>query len=242
VPLWIDEGSVREEASRATERASATVAAGSRRRRRLPDVVVAELGRAAGRTRAPRLEARLQEARGAFEAERYRDAVAILGPLATEVPGAAAVRELNGLTCYRLGRWKKAAVELEAYRHLTGAVDQHPVLADSYRALRRWAAVEELWAELRDASPSAELVMEGRIVAAGALADRGRLTDAIELMSTAASQPRRVQEHHLRAWYVLGDLYDRAGDPTSAASYFRRILRYEAGFADVSERLAGLGQ
>ena len=98
VPLWIDEGSVREEASRATERASATAAAGTRRRRRLPDDVVAELERAAGRTRAPRLEARLQEARAAFEAERYQDAVAILGPLATEVPGAAAVRELNGLT------------------------------------------------------------------------------------------------------------------------------------------------
>ena len=241
VPLWIDEGSVREEASRATERASATAAAATRRRRRLPDDVVAELERAAGRTRAPRLEARLQEARAAFEAERYRDAVAILGPLATEVPGASAVRELNGLSCYRLGRWKKATVELEAYRHLTGAVDQHPVLADSYRALRRWKAVDELWTELRDASPSAELVMEGRIVAAGALADRGRLTEAIELMSTAAPQPRRVQEHHLRAWYVLGDLYDRAGDPTSAASFFRRILRYEPGFADVSERLAGLG-
>jgi tetratricopeptide (TPR) repeat protein len=116
------------------------------------------------------------------------------------------------------------------------------VLADSYRALRRWAAVEELWTELRNASPSAELVMEGRIVMAGALADRGRLTEAIEMMSPAASQPRRVLEHHLRAWYVLGDLYDRAGDPTTAASFFRRILRHDPGFADASERLAGLGQ
>ena len=37
-----------------------------------------------------------------------------------------------------------------------------------------WSAVEELWDELRQASPSAELVMEGRIVMAGSLADRGR--------------------------------------------------------------------
>ena len=32
---------------------------------------------------------------------------------------------------------------------------------------------QALWAELREVSPSAELVTEGRIVAAGSLADRG---------------------------------------------------------------------
>ena len=35
-------------------------------------------------------------------------------------------------------------------------------------------------------------------------------------MQPAAGEPRRVQERHLRAWYVLADLYDRAGDPTAA--------------------------
>ena len=28
--------------------------------------------------------------------------------------------------------------------------------------------------------------------------------------------PKRVREHHLRQWYVLGDLHDRAGDPIEA--------------------------
>ncbi len=212
-----------------------------RRRRRLPDDVVEDLQRAGGPRRAPRLESRLRDARAAFEGERYRDASSILGPLATEVPEVPAVRELAGLTAYRLGHWKRASVELEAYRHLTGAVDEHPVLADCYRALRRWRAVEALWDELRQASPSAELVMEGRIVMAGSLADRGRLQDALTVMQPAAGDPRRVQDHHLRAWYVLGDLYDRAGDPTSAATYFRRILRRDPSFADVPERLADLG-
>ena len=241
MPLWIDEGSVREEANRATARAVGATPS-TRRRRRLPSDVVQELERAAGRQRLPRLEGRVSEARAAFEAERYRDAASILGPLATEFPDAAAVRELLGLTFYRLERWKRATVELEAYRHLTGAVDEHPVLADCYHALKRWRAVEELWEELRDASPSAELVMEGRIVAAGALADRGRLQEAIARMQPASAEPRRVQDHHLRAWYVLGDLHDRAGDPTTAGTYFRRILRRDASFADVPERLAGLGQ
>ena len=49
VPVWIDEGSVRAEAARATERAAATTTTGTRRRRRLPNDVVAELERAAGR-------------------------------------------------------------------------------------------------------------------------------------------------------------------------------------------------
>jgi tetratricopeptide (TPR) repeat protein len=239
VPLWIDEGSVRDEAVRATTRA--TTGGTVRRRRRLPEDVVEDLQRAGGPRRAPRLESRLRDARAAFEGERYRDAAHILKPLATEVPDVPAVRELAGLTAYRLGQWKRATVELEAYRHLTGAVDEHPVLADCYRALRRWSAVQELWDELREASPSAELVMEGRIVMAGSLADRGRLQEALTVMQPAANEPRRVQDHHLRAWYVLGDLYDRAGDPTSAATYFRRILRRDPRFADVPERLADLG-
>ena len=56
---------------------------------------------------------------------------------------------------------------------LTGSTEQHPVLADCYRALRRYDEVEPLWQELREVSPSAELVAEGRIVYAGSLADRG---------------------------------------------------------------------
>ena len=211
------------------------------RRRRLPADVARELERVAGTKRYPAVERRLRDARAAFEAERYRDAAAILSRLATELPDAASVRELLGLTYYRMGHWKRAAAELEAYRTLTGAFDEHPVLADCYRALRRWKAGSELWDELRDASPSAELVMEGRIVAAGALADRGRLEEAIAMMRPAASAPRRVQDHHLRAWYVLGDLHDRAGDPTTAATFFGRILRHDATFADVPERLASLG-
>ena len=45
-------------------------------------------------------------------------------------------------------------------------------------ALKRWSDVEELWHEVRDYSPSGDLVNEGRIVAAGALADQGDLRGA----------------------------------------------------------------
>ena len=99
------------------------------------------------------------------------------------MPDSPTARELLGLTQYRLGNWAEAARQLEEFRQLTGySTEQHPVLADCYRALRRYKKVDELWAELCEASPSAALVTEARIVAAGSLADRGRLADAVRVL------------------------------------------------------------
>jgi hypothetical protein len=136
---------------------------------------VGELVRAVGARRAPKLVEHVDAARRAFERDRYTEARSLIAPVAKEAPGAAAVRELHGLTLYRLERYKAAAVELEAYATITGEVDEHPVLADCHRAMKHYDRVAELWTELREVSPSAELVTEGRIVAAGALADRGEL-------------------------------------------------------------------
>ena len=54
------------------------------------------------------------------------------------VPTSAAVRELYGLTLYRMERWAQATRELYAYQALSGSCDQHPVLMDCFRALRRY--------------------------------------------------------------------------------------------------------
>lgn len=191
-------------------------------------------------TRAERFQERLADAARSYERDRYREALRMLKSLARVAPGSPAVRELHGLTLYRLGRWSEAIRELEAFRSLTGSYDQHPTLADCYRALHRYREVDELWDELRRASPSAELVAEGRIVAAGALADRGDLPAAIDLLTKAKVDPRRPRPHHLRLWYALGDLYERAGDIPRAREFFRRVAQHEAGLSDVAERLAAL--
>jgi tetratricopeptide (TPR) repeat protein len=115
------------------------------------------------------------------------------------------------------------------------------VLADCYRALHRYHRVEELWEELRAASPSAALVTEGRIVTAGARADQGDLQGAIALLARSSPKPRRVRQHHLRQWYALADLYDRSGDVPQARRLFRDVLANQPGFADAEERLAALG-
>ena len=189
-------------------------------------------------------EKRIKEAAKAFRAERFEDARRILGDLAERAPSVPAVRELNGLTLYRLRRWKLAAAELEAFRSMTGSTEQHPVLADCYRALKRPAMVAELWDELRQASPSAELVTEGRIVAAGSLADQGKVKEAIDLLSDDKKGtwrlPRQPREHHLRRAYALADLFERAGDVARARDLFERIQRADARFGDVGRRLKAL--
>jgi len=234
---WVRVDEVREEASSAV-----------RRGRRpeidphveIEDEVRQELNRSVGTTRAPRLEQRLADATRTFAAERYIDAARILRKLVEEAPRVAAARELYGLTLYRQGKWKQAVKELEAFRLLTGSTEQHPVLADCYRALGDRAMVAELWDELRQASPGAELVVEGRIVAAGSLADGGDLPGAIRLLEQGWRMPRRPQEHHLRRGYALADLYERAGDLSRARELFGRLAALDPDFADVRQRVRNL--
>ena len=176
----------------------------------------------------------------AFKRGRFDEARLILRPLAESAPRVAALRELYGLSLYRLGRWKQAVGELEAFRTLSGSVDQHPVLADCYRALRRYDDVEQLWNELRAASPSSELVAEGRIVYAGALADQGRVDDAIQTLEASVRPTRRAKPHHLRVAYALADLYERAGDLPRARELFQRVAVSDPEFVDVQARLQAL--
>jgi len=217
-------------------------------KKRLPDPapidlageVREQLARAVGTAKRERVERRLSEAAEHFEAERFADAARILKKLVDEAPTVAAVHELYGLTLYRQEKWKLAARELEAFRLLTNSTEEHPVLADCYRALRQWAQVEELWDELRETSPSAELVTEGRIVMAGSLADRGEVRAAISLLEKGFTYPKRALPHHLRRAYALADLYERAGELPKARALFEKIERTDPDFADVKRRVRAL--
>jgi len=196
--------------------------------------------RALGAQRGGRANQRLRDAAHAFERDRFEESRTLLKPIAEAAPQAAAVRELLGLTYYRLGRWADAVRELEAFRELARSTEQHPVLADCYRALNRRTEVEALWDELREVSPSADLVTEGRIVMAGSLGDQGRLAEAITLLERAQRGVKRPAVHRLRQAYALADLYERAGEVARARELFRWVLDHEPDFADVAERTASL--
>lgn len=236
---WIDEGAVRGEATDAVGRGR------SSRRAAVPAEDEAlepdpSLRRAVGAAKVERFEERVKDASRAFRRERFEEARKILRPLAEAAPTAESVRELLGLTYYRLGRWKLAVNELESFRDLSGSTEQHPVLADCYRALGRHTKVAELWEELRQVSPSAALVAEGRIVYAGSLADQGKLRDAISVLEASKPPSRKPQLHHLRVTYALADLHERAGDLPRARQLFAIVAAADPELGDVEARLRAL--
>jgi len=239
---WVDEGQVRT-----GPRQEGRGESGRRRRARsaprvdLPPAVVEELERAGAPSRARRLGGALQLAATAYQAERFAEARRLLEPVARRQPSVAAVRELHGLTLYRLGKWLDAVGELEAAEQLTGTADQHPVLADAHRALGHDDEVERLWDELRRAGVGVEVLTEGRIVTAATRADRGDHTGAIALLEAGPVGVRRPQVHHLRLWYALANAYERAGDVPRARALFRRLADAAPDFADAERRQRALG-
>jgi tetratricopeptide (TPR) repeat protein len=242
---WIDEGPLRAAARKATARAATPDADVVERRGRRPSLELApdvadDLRRTAPALSATKYQERLATAADALDRGRFDDARRMVQPVLRDVPDLAFGHEIAGLALYRMGQWRKAASELERARLLDRTLNHHAVLADCYRALKRYDLVEQLWAELREGSPGPALMAEGRIVAAGALADRGDLKGALKIMERAADVPKKVRDHHLRQWYVLGDLHDRSGDIIKARRFFGMVAEHDADFADVVERLRGL--
>ena len=193
-----------------------------------------------GEKRGARANSLLGHAAREFEDEKFAEAQKILNSLDEKSLQVAEVVELSGLTSYRLGEWLEASVHLESFRTITGSTEQHPVLADCYRAQSNWTEVEILWDELRQASPNAALVTEGRLVMAGSLDDQGRTSDAVRLLEKGWKVPRQPKEHHLRRAYALGNLYERSGALPRARKLFTWIRRHSPKFADVDERVRDL--
>lgn len=191
---------------------------------------------------AKRLISKLALALDAFEKGRYQDAKRIIIPITRECEGVHLIHEIAGLSLYRLGQWRDAADHLEKARAaMPASTLNHPVLADCYRALMRYEKVDELWKELKDASPDPAIVAEGRIVAASAQADKGDIQNAVRIMQQTKKDPAKVREHHLREWYVLADLFDRSGDVINAREWFAKIANNDPDFSDVRERLSTIG-
>lgn len=188
---------------------------------------------------ASRLARQVAEAAAHYAADRYREALRLLEPVVRAAPEWASAHELLGLTLYRLGKWKAALAELEVAR-ASGDDSQIPVIADCWRALGDLERVEALFLEARRAGLDASVLVEARIVMAGALGDAGRLEAAIAVLEEGFVAVRNPALHHLRRMYALADLYERAGDVPRARSLFEAVLRADPSLFDTAERLAEL--
>ncbi|MGH9021301.1 MAG: tetratricopeptide repeat protein, partial [Acidimicrobiales bacterium] len=211
----------------------------------LPGDLAAEVRRAfTGTAHArERTVVMLAKAAAAYDRHRFEEALRLSRGVVDAVPGVAPVRELAGLAAYRAERWPIARTQLRAHFELTGDAQHLPLVMDCDRAAHRWRAVERTFATLSDARPSADVLTEARIVQAAAWADQRRFAEAVELLVHAGGQRnlRNPGYRHVRLWYALGDVYDRAGDATSARELFSRVVRSDPDAYDARDRLAELG-
>jgi tetratricopeptide (TPR) repeat protein len=226
--------------------ASSTALSTLSSRKALPPEIAAEIRNAADIATAQhreRLVERAESAYGAYDRGRFQDALRAIKPVAEETPSVAAVREIAGLAAYRTGKWREALRHLQAFAALSDSAEHLPVLMDCQRALRKPKKVAALWEELRQSSPEPDVLAEGRIVAAASLAESGDLQGAIAMLSTAGATKalRNPSNRHVRQWYLLADLYERAGDVPRAREFFERVIRVDREAYDVADRLAGLG-
>ena len=147
-----------------------------------------------------------------------------------------AARELLGLAYYRAQRWTEAAKELSAFRRISGSTEQNAVLADTYRALDKPQRALELVDEIDPSQVDEAIVYEGAIVGAGALADMGKIDEAIARLERLELQPDVAAEHHLRTWYLLGHLLETKGRFTQAGNWFDAVAAADPELTDAPER------
>jgi tetratricopeptide (TPR) repeat protein len=201
----------------------------------LPDEVVGELRGTARPGKGQILVQVFAEAATAFEEENLDEAIKLAEQAKHIALRSATVRELLGLAYYRNGQFKEAARELSAFRRLAGSTEQNPVLADCYRAMSKPERALELCHEIEPSVPE-PIRYEGAIVAAGALTDMDRIDEAIARVESLELNPPSAGQHHLRAWYVLGDLLERRGRYTVALNFFEAVAAADAESTDAPER------
>lgn len=209
----------------------------------LPKEVARELSQVAHRGKAEEVKRLMKEATEAFTDDRYSDALGPLVAAKKDAPRSPSVRELLGLTYYRLGRFRETAREIAAYRRLSAERDQDHVYADAERALGRpEKALDILEGLAREEAGTEEQWAEALIVKAAALGDLGRHDEAVEALHHGPLEPSEVDEHHLRLWYVLADLLDEAGRRSEARDWWDAIYNEDPDFFDVADRRLGLGR
>jgi tetratricopeptide (TPR) repeat protein len=186
--------------------------------------------------------AAFQEAVDLLERGRAAQAVAAAQVAKALAPRSGAAREVLGVALYQAERFRDALRELQAYRRITGRLDQNHLIADSYRALGApEKAVDPAREALKVRLPD-EVRAEAAIVGASALADLGRYTEALSMVRASPTRERLSRPFDIRIWYVTGDILERAGRAAEAAEEFRRIIRHDPGAFDAAERLARLGR
>ncbi len=185
----------------------------------------------------------MSNAAEAYDRHRYEEALRLAKTVAEAVPTVAPVLELAGLAAYRAERFPMARKHLRMAFEITGDAQHLPLVMDCERAARRYTLVEGTFSQLVESEPTVEVLAEGRIVMASSLADQKRFQEAIDLLIKSGGSKilRNPSGRHVRMWYALADVYDRAGDVASARELFARVVAVDPEAYDAIARLGDLG-
>ena len=211
-----------------------------KRKLKLPDEVQKELGKMLSGYQLRVSSSALLDALNAYGRERYNEAIRLLEVVIKHAPESVSTLELLGLSYYRVGNWLKAISLLERFHNLSDSCDQDPVICDSYRALKRWFEVDATWKRLKIASPSREVMAEGRIVYASSLAERQRLKEGISLLESAIKNDKHSDLVVVRQLYALGRLYEDSGNVSKAKLIYKDIVAFDKSLYDAAERVLAL--
>lgn len=176
----------------------------------------------------------LQTAAAAFAAGKHGKARHLLEEAKELSPRTATIRELLGLSAYRLGRWDQALRELRTFRRLTGETTHMPVEMDALRALDRPADVEATWHSFRRIGGERDTEREARVVYGSFLLDQGRDREAWEVTDPKRMSPS-PQDSELRVWFVAARAAARLGDFRTARRLYEALQSAAPGFPGLDD-------
>lgn len=148
-------------------------------------------------------------------------------------------REALAETAYAAGHFDVALTEFRALRRMTGSPDYIAVLADCERALGRPEAALKLVREGEQTLKDPALLIELKIVQAGARADSGQQAEALRLLANEIESPRGVvpKPAQARLRYAYAALLLEQGDQEAAQDWFTAAARIDPEGTDALDRL-----
>lgn len=200
----------------------------------LPNWIKEEVARVTARDKRDTVLALLGEAADAFADGRFPRARQQLLRAKKLTSRVATIRELLGLTAYRMGNWDEALRELRTYRRIDGDTTHMSVEMDCQRALDRPEDVEKTWERFRELGGRPAADAEMRVVYASFLLDRGEPRRAWSVINPGriATDPR---EWDLRRWYVASRVAAALGDVDTAQQLAAAIERNDLAFPGLDQ-------
>ena len=235
-----------DHAGQRSDRPRGAEAPAASRARPLPAEVAAEIRKAADTATAHHREVlvvKMEDAVAAYDRHRFQEAARLAKVVADEapaVPGRAGAGGLGRLPGRPLARGRPPARGLrDAHRRRRPPAGADGLLPGPAPAAQGGRPV----AEPAPALARARCAGRGPDRGGRQLADQGDLEGAISLLATAGAGRalRNPSDRHIRQWYALADLYERAGDLPRAREFFLRVAQADPDAYDVADRLGALG-